>query len=166
MSVLGAGHGLDHLVHARHVAAPLVAALLHTGRHAPLPRVQAWDTPQHLPQKKWMIQGFNNYVAEKFTFACLAALLQIHWADSKLWALTGILSLPLPLSLESPPPTAWGGVMMMLGRSDILPWQQWTLGHVHYMNIRTRVDWTYGTCSQLTHDTCAMLYAMLEDNIS
>lgn len=41
MSVLGAGHGLDHLVHARHVAAPLVAALLHTGRHAPLPRVQA-----------------------------------------------------------------------------------------------------------------------------
>ena len=46
--VLGAGHGLDHLVHARHVAAPLVAALVHTGRHAPLPRVQAGDTPQHL----------------------------------------------------------------------------------------------------------------------
>ena len=45
------------------------------------------------------------------TLACLAALLQIHWADSKLWALTGRLILVSP--------SGAGGVVMILGLSTL-----------------------------------------------
>ena len=46
------------------------------------------------------------------TLACLAALLQIHWADSKLWALTGRLILVVS-------PSGAGGVVMILGLSTL-----------------------------------------------
>ena len=45
------------------------------------------------------------------TFACFAALLQIHWADSKLWARTGRLILVSP--------SGPGGVVMIRGLSTL-----------------------------------------------
>ena len=52
------------------------------------------------------------------TFACFAALLQMHWAvraDSKLWALTGRLDLESPSVVVE----GAGGVVMILGLSTL-----------------------------------------------